>query len=225
MERSLQQMYDITEDVKSLLTLENNTALSDNISFGIQADNFVQTMAKELNVNIEGRYLFGGTKTDLPPVIDEPIVPMPYEAGELDAGYYQGSEENVVTRIQDNIDLTYDVRADDEAFQQFFSAVRLAAEGHSEKNREKLAKAQTMIDQSLEGINELTAKVQSKRTNIDAIVTRQKDMKLYFSQVRGEVAGADTVEVASRVAIDQATLSATFQVFARISSLKLSDFL
>jgi flagellar hook-associated protein 3 FlgL len=224
MEKSLQNMYQIAEDVKKNLTLRNNPVFNNSQAFEIQTRNFIQTMAKELNVSISGRFLFAGTNTDLPPVIDDPV-PAPNEVGVPDKVYYQGSEENVITRIQDNIDLEYDIRADDEAFQKYFAALWLSLEGNSENNIEKINQAQDMIDESLANMNKLIARVQTKRTNVDDIVTRQRDTKTYFNTVFLDIASVDTVEVASRVAIDQATLQATYQVFARISSLNLSDFL
>jgi flagellar hook-associated protein 3 FlgL len=224
MENSLEQTYSIAEEAKKVFTLRNNATFADSSTFEIQMQNSMLAMAKELNINVTGRYLFGGTNTELPPVIDNPI-PRPFTVGKVDERYYQGSKENIVTRIQDNIDVEYDVRADDPAFQKYFAAMWLGIEGHNEKNNEKLANAQNMLDESIKGINALVAKVQTKRTNVDNIITRQKDTKLYLSSVVKEISDADVVAVRLRVTIEQATLTATFQIFSRISSLNLSQYL
>ena len=224
MENSLEQTYSIAEEAKKVFTLRNNATFADSSTFAIQMQNSMLAMAKELNVSVTGRYLFGGTNTELPPVIDNPI-PQPFTVGTVDEGYYQGSKENIVTRIQDNLDVEYDIRADDPAFQKYFAAMWLGIEGHNEKNNEKLADAQNMLDESIKGINALVARVQTKRTNVDNIVTRQKDTKLYLSSVVKEISDADVVAVRLRVTIEQATLTATFQIFSRISSLNLSQYL
>jgi flagellar hook-associated protein 3 FlgL len=224
MENSLEQTYSIAEEAKKVFTLRNNATFADSSTFEIQMQNSMLAMAKELNINVTGRYLFGGTNAELPPVIDNPI-PRPFTVGKVDERYYQGSKENIVTRIQDNIDVEYDVRADDPAFQKYFAAMWLGIEGHNEKNNEKLANAQNMLDESIKGINALVAKVQTKRTNVDNIITRQKDTKLYLSSVVKEISDADVVAVRLRVTIEQATLTATFQIFSRISSLNLSQYL
>jgi flagellar hook-associated protein 3 FlgL len=224
MENSLEQTYSIAEEAKKVFTLRNNATFADSSTFAIQMQNSMLAMAKELNVSVTGRYLFGGTNTELPPVIDNPI-PQPFTVGTVDEGYYQGSKENIVTRIQDNLDVEYDIRADDPAFQKYFAALWLGIEGHNEKNNEKLADAQNMLDESIKGINALVARVQTKRTNVDNIVTRQKDTKLYLSSVVKEISDADVVAVRLRVTIEQATLTATFQIFSRISSLNLSQYL
>ena len=224
MENSLEQTYSIAEEAKKVFTLRNNSTFANSSTFAIQMQNSMLAMAKELNISVTGRYLFGGTNTELPPVIDNPV-PRPFTVGTVDEGYYQGSKENIVTRIQDNIDVEYDIRADDPAFQKYFAALWLGIEGHNEKNNEKLADAQNMLDESIKGINALVAKVQTKRTNVDNIVTRQKDTKLYLSSVAKQISDADVVAVRSRVVIDEAVLTATFQIFSRISSLNLSQYL
>jgi flagellar hook-associated protein 3 FlgL len=224
MENSLEQTYSIAEEAKKVFTLRNNATFANSSTFAIQMQNSMLAMAKELNVSVTGRYLFGGTNTELPPVIDNPI-PQPFTVGTVDEGYYQGSKENIVTRIQDNLDVEYDIRADDPAFQKYFAALWLGIEGHNEKNNEKLADAQNMLDESIKGINALVARVQTKRTNVDNIVTRQKDTKLYLSSVVKEISDADVVAVRLRITIEQATLTATFQIFSRISSLNLSQYL
>ncbi len=223
-EKGLDQAYLVAEDAKKLFTLRNNPAFAGNPTFEIQMKAAIQNMAKELNANIAGRYLFGGTTTDTPPVIDNPV-PTSFVIGVADDGYYKGSKQNVVTRVQDGFDLEYDVRADDPAFQKYFAALSLGLEGHAQNNTEKLTKAQNMMDSSIKEINALASRVQTKRANVDNIITKQKDTKLYFTSVAGEITSADTVAVASKVAIDQATLTATFQIFSRISSLNLADFL
>jgi flagellar hook-associated protein 3 FlgL len=223
-EKSLEQAYNIAEEAKKLFTLRNNGSLADNIQFDVQAENFLLTMAKELNINVSGRYLFGGTNTEFPPVKDDPVPPTT-TIGTPDDSYYLGSKENVVTRVQDNIDLEYDIRADDPAFQKYFAALWLGLEGHQENDITKINNAQDMLDESLKGINTLVARVQNKRTNLDSIMVRQKDVQLYFTSVVKDISNADVVAVASRVAIEEATLQATFQAFSRISSLNLSDFL
>jgi flagellar hook-associated protein 3 FlgL len=212
-EDSLDSIVDLGAKVASLMTLRNNPVSTNSISFGEQLKGLRLSLAKELNVNVEGRYLFGGTKTDVPPVIDEPLVPEAVTPGTPDDNYYRGGKENVITRVQDNVDLEYTARADDPAFQKLFTAISLSLKGDVEKDPVKLKAATDQVQAAIKDMIALRSSVQSARTEVDRITTRQKDMNV------------DQVDAASKVAIDQATLQATFQVFAKISSLRLSDFL
>lgn len=224
-EQALDSMIDITDKIQDLMTLRNNPTNVDTVSFEQQLKGLRLSMAKELNVNMEGRFLFGGTRSDVPPVIDEPVVPEAFVPGTPDTAYYQGAKENIITRVQDNVDLEFDARADDPAFQALFTAISLALKGHHEKDSALLRQATDQTTDALKGIIALRSHVQSQRTEVDRITLRQKDTELYFAGVVREIAEVDKVDAASRVAIDQATLQATFQVYARISGLRLSDFL
>jgi flagellar hook-associated protein 3 FlgL len=223
-EHSLDSIIDIADDIENLMTLRNNPTSAGNVSFDTQIKGLRLAMAKELNINVEGRYLFGGTRTDIPPVIDNPV-PEALTAGVSDDGYYQGGKENVITRVQDNVDLEYDVRADDPAFQNVFSSISLALEGDSANDQAKIRQSLDQLQAGLKEIIALRSSVQSQRTEVDRIVLRQKDTKTYFAGVIKGIAEVDQVDAASKVAIDQATLTATFQVFAKIAGLRLSDFL
>ncbi len=224
-EQSLGAIIDLGDKVASLVTLRNNPAAANSISFGEQLKGLRLSIAKELNVNVEGRYLFGGTQTDVPPVIDDPDVPEAVTPGVPDDHYYRGGKQNVVTRVQDNIDLEYKARADNPAFQKLFAAISLSLKGDADKNTTELNTATDQIQDALKDINALRAGVQSQRTEVDRVTARQKDTELYYTGVSQEILNVDQVDAASKVAIDQATLQATFQVFAKISSLRLSDFL
>ena len=224
-EQSLGAIIDLGDKIASLLTLRNNPVAANSISFGEQLKGLRLSVAKELNVNVQGRYLFGGTQTDVPPVIDDPLVPEAVTPGTPDDKYYRGGKQNVITRVQDNVDLEYNTRADDPAFQKLFSAISLALKGDTDKSNDELKTATDQVQDALKDINALRAHVQSQRTEVDRITARQKDTELYYAGVSKEILNVDQVDAASKVAIDQATLQATFQVFAKISSLRLSDFL
>lgn len=224
-ENALTEMIELVDDIEDLMVLQRNPANAGNIAFELQIKQLRFAVADELNINLEGRYLFGGTRTDVPPVIDDPEVPDAITPGVADDAYYQGSKQNVIVRAQDNVQLEYEARADNPAFQKLFSALSLAIKAETEGSQENIARALDLTQEALEGIIALRAKVQSERVNVERIVVRQNDTKLYFAGVIEDITKVDIVAAASRVAIDEATLTATFQVFARISALRLSDFL
>ncbi len=223
-ENALSQLIDISDSVYNLMVGENPGTQNPAV-FTTQMDQLRYAIAAELNVNQGGRYLFGGTRTDLPPVIDEPEVPRPFVSGTPDDGYYQGSKKNVTSRAQDNVEFEHDARADNPAFQKLFAAMALAEEGSLEQNKSKMDAAKDMAKQATEEIIALRASVSNRRVDVDRMTAKHTQQSLYFTGVIEDIAKVDTVAAASRIAIDQATLTATFQVFARISSLRLSDFL
>ncbi len=178
----------------------------------------------QLNSNLEGRYLFGGTRTDTPPVSADQFPTLKVD-GVPDDGYYQGSKQDVTVRADDTTEINYNVRADDEGIQQIFAGLAMAQKGSDNNSDEDLAKAYDLVSQGLEGVISTRSIVNQNKVSIDDINTRHQSIKLYFQGVKEEIGNADLVSVSTQVAINQGILQASFQAFAKINSLKLSDFL
>jgi flagellar hook-associated protein 3 FlgL len=223
-ENVLRELVDLGDKIENLMIGEN-PGTANNATFTTQMNQLRYAISQELNVNDAGRYLFGGTRSDVPPVIDNPSVPDPFVSGVPDDGYYQGSKDNMTSRAQDNVEFEFDVRADNPAFQKLFASMSLAKEASAAQDTQKWAKAKDLIKDAIGEIIALEADVSNRRVEVERINARHKEQKTYFASVISEIASVDTVAAASKVSIDQATLTATFQVFARISSLRLSDFL
>jgi hypothetical protein len=54
---------------------------------------------------------------------------------------------------------------------------------------------------------------------------RHEAQDVYWKGVQEDKLNADVVALATKLSSDSATLQATFQTFARINNLKLSDYL
>lgn len=222
--QSLTNMTDLVDDMEDIMTLRRNGATGQNVNLSQQLSNMLQSMAGELNSTYGGRYLFGGTETAKPPVIDNPI-PNPLEQGVPDTQYYQGSSENISLRAADNVTLAYDVRADDPAFQKVIAAVKLALEGDVANDDEKLAAALDLLQAGQKELTAVQARVNVTVVNLQDINQRHDSMRLYWKGVTEELSKTDIVEASTKLANDQAVLQASFQAFARISQLHLMDYL
>ena len=221
---TLDKIIDISDDIEDLMVLRRS-ANADNIEFPLQMENLRKSVAKMLNSTFEGRYIFSGTATNVPPVQDEPF-PAPVEVGTPDDGYYQGSKENVFVRAQDNFEIEYNVRADNPAFQKIFGAIEQALQGHTaEDDDEQMVAALDMLQSGLEGVITEQTKVNANIVAMENINERHVELKLYWQGVTETIINTDVVSVSTEVAIDQTILQATFQTFARVNQLRLADFL
>ena len=93
MNTTLDQVIQVADDLKNLIALRRNPA-NDTSVFASQLESIRSQLSGQLNSTLEGRYLFGGTKTDIPPVQDEPF-PEPTQLGIPDDNYYRGSKESL----------------------------------------------------------------------------------------------------------------------------------
>jgi flagellar hook-associated protein 3 FlgL len=224
-QEQLDSIIELADQAENLIIQRRNPATGKDLNFAGQMDNLKQTIAGALNETFEGRYLFGGTNTNTPPVIVDPSIPNPVSPGVPDDSYYQGSNENITVRAQDSYEFEYNVRADDKSFQQLFTAMALAESGDSADTDELLAAAQDMIQDALEGIIAVQTRVNSQIVSMENINQRHDELRLYWQGVREEIINTDIVAASTEVAIDQAILQASFQSFASINQLRLTDFL
>ena len=219
----LSQVIENLQNIKSLISQRRNGAAnSDAFDGNLRAQ--WQSLTGLLNTNLEGRYLFSGTRTDSP-AVDTENFPSLYSDGVPDDGYYRGSKEDVTVRADTNIEFVYNVRADDPAFQKVFAGMAMAKKGDSSNLDLDFERAYELIDQGLQGVISAQAVVNQNKVAIDNINQRHDIFKNYFKGIKETIGNADLVSVSTQVAINQGVLQAAFQAFAKINSLKLSDFL
>lgn len=219
----LEQVIETASNLRNMISQRRNVS-SNTAAFPDAIKGAWQSLVSQLNSNLEGRYLFGGTRTDTPPVSADQFPTLKVD-GVPDDGYYQGSKQDVTVRADDTTEINYNVRADDEGIQQIFAGLAMAQKGSDNNSDEDLAKAYDLVSQGLEGVISTRSIVNQNKVSIDDINTRHQSIKLYFQGVKEEIGNADLVSVSTQVAINQGILQASFQAFAKINSLKLSDFL
>ncbi len=219
----LGQVIDTATNLKNLISQRRNAA-SNTAAFPDSLKGAWQALVSQLNTSLEGRYIFGGTRTDTPPVNSKDF-PTLQEDGVPDDNYYNGSKQDIAVRADDNTEMTYNVRADDSGIQQIFAGLAMAMKGHDEGSDVDLSKAYDLVEQGLNGVIATQSVVNQNKVALNDINTRHQSFKLYFQGVKEEIGNADLVSVSTEVAINQGILQASFQAFAKINSLKLSDFL
>lgn len=222
-DNALGQIIDIASNLRDLISQRRNAA-SNTAAFPDAIKGAWQSLVSQLNTTMEGRYLFGGTRTDVAPVNSDEFPTLKVD-GVPDDSYYQGSKQDVMVRADDNTEFNYNVRADDPGIQQIFAGLAMAQKGSDNNSDEDLAKAYDLVSQGLDGVIATRSIVNQNNVSISDINTRHNSYKLYFQGVKDEIGNADLVSLSTQVAVNQGILQASFQAFAKINSLKLSDFL
>ena len=219
---SLSQIIQLGQDLKGLMTNWRSSD-SDNINFNQQASQMQQGLGAALNVSMEGRYLFGGTRTDVQPVNTD--FPEPVKVGVPDASYYNGSDQNTTFRAQDTYEFSYNVRADDPAFQNMFAALKLGMQAASEHSDSKMAQALDMLQKGISGVTALQTTTNVNVLGLKDIQDRHTSTIGYFQGLTDDVIKTDIVDVTTKLSYDQATLQAAYQAFSKMNGLRLADYL
>jgi flagellar hook-associated protein 3 FlgL len=143
-----------------------------------------------------------------------------------------------VVRADDDLEVSYDVRADHPAFQQILSALDAVANlpnGDTSDPYERAiaAKAKEMITDAIdslagggfETLDQLRATVARARNNLIATAERHENFSAYAEGVINELEGIDPTEVIVKLQSEQQALEASYASLARLQSLSLLDYL
>lgn len=224
-DNTLSAIIDTATDIRNLISLRRNSAVGDSLAYDTQIEGKWQALVSQLNVSMEGRYVFSGTATNAP-AVDAENYPSLQVDGIPDKGYYKGSTDNISVRIEDNVDITYNVRADDPAFQKIFAGLAMARKyGVTAGESQEMQQAYDLVAEGTEGIIGIRAVVNANKVKVMNNYDRLQSQQLYWKGLKEEISNTDIVAVSTEIALNQGILQAAFQAFARISSLKLSDFL
>lgn len=226
MQTALDQVSDTADDLKNLILMRRNALTGNNLAFEQQLDAYWQSLTVALNTHVEGRYLFSGTDT-AQQAVDDTHFPELATDGVPDDGYYLGSKQDPSLRVSESFTLTSPyIRADDPGIQKLFAALAVAKEASAGGGDDlKLQQAFNLASEGIQGVIDAQAKVNSSIVTINKETDKLGALQLYWKGLKDNIANTDIVGASTEIATNQGILQATFQVFARINSLRLSDFL
>lgn len=226
---SVSGLIDIAEQLRNLIVQRRTPTSANALPFTQLTDSYLATIKSNLNVEVEGRYLFSGSKTDTRPVdnieasnyTNDPVT------GErvFNSIYYEGDDVRLETKASDTLTLPYGVTANNPAFQQLIGAVHLAVEGHTEDSDSLLSDAIELVTKTIADLTTVQADLNNNITILNQLNTEHEDVKTFLSQSIGDATETDIGEATIRMNSIQTTLQASFLAYSKISSLKLSDFL
>jgi flagellar hook-associated protein 3 FlgL len=219
----LTQVIESATELKNLILQRRNASLNVG-AFSTQATAIWKTIAGQLNTSIDGRYLFSGARTDTK-AVDDQNFPQLDATGAPNDAYYQGDSEDLTVRASETVEITYNVRANDSGFQKLFAGLALAREGDESNSDSKLAEAYDLIAEGIGDVITTQAEVNTNAVALNNIEANITSLQTYWKGVKEEIGNTDLITASTLVSINQAILQASFQAFAKISSLRLSDFL
>ena len=222
MDKSIEQIQKALSEFSSNLTIRRSASTSEQMNFQGLAQNALDKVVGALNINVAGKYLFSGTKTDIKPVSDNPSLS---EIGTPDSNYYNGNGERMVARISDEQSIEYGATADETGFQQAIAAILTAKDADTNNYEADFKKAIDLIAKAQTNLTGTRARVGTSMVNIETANTDHGAMKIYWNQAVAEDVDTDIAEASIKLAADQTVLQATYQMFALTSKLKLSEYL
>ncbi len=152
--------------------------------------------------------------------------------------YYQGDQLPSVVRADDDLDVTYDLRADQPTFQQILTALDAVAnlpngDAGDPFERAVILKAKEMLDEALDPLaggsvqtlDQLRMGLARARDNMTVAQERHEAFFAYAEGVIHDLENIDRSEVIVQLQSQQQVLEASYASLAQVQSLTLLDYL
>ncbi len=222
-DQAMAQAVEIADKMEDLIVQARSGNTTSAVDMPAIMRNYLKDLQGALNINFEGRFLFGGTNTATAPVPD--ITVGSQGAGTIDDAYYAGSDQNLTYLRDERTSYEFPVRADDPAFKKIIAAAKLAMEGFSGSSSEVMGKALDLLQDGQKDLNVARSRVGSTVLTLEATNDQLKSLTLYWKGVTEEVGKTDLLAASTEVSNHEAVLQAAFSVFSRLSQLRLTDYL
>ncbi len=175
-----------------------------------------------LNTDMDGRYVFSGSRTDQEPVVLDPGFT---NFGLSDSTYYQGDNLSLSIRADINIEVSYTMSADLEGFQELIGGLRGLINGDTLDDSVVLEDSLGLVRESLGKIADYQAELGVRQAQLDRINQRHTDAEVYLENRISEIEDVDITEAITRLAEDQILLEGAMATIARLNQLSLIEYI
>ncbi|MCB2082254.1 MAG: hypothetical protein H6908_01450 [Hyphomicrobiales bacterium] len=219
METSINKLQELAEGLKSQVALKRSAAGA-SLDLTIYAESSLDQIKDMLNVKAFGSYLFGGSKTDTPPLSGN--IENIGTNGSPTSDYYQGDDFLANIRATKNLTVEYGVTADDSAFQKLIGAFSYLLRPDNTAN---LDQAAALTNEAVEELTNVRTRVGTSARTLEEANSTHDAVTLQLEQLLKDSIGTDITEATIKVSELELLLTATFQTFARVQKLSLTQYL
>ena len=208
------------------------------LASGINKDQLADIKASEvedfLNLQVNGRYLFGGSKTNVRPVVPGSMSSAPtFDSSNLTqaepAFYYKGDDTILRARIDEGVVIEYGVTAAGPAYEKLIRGVRILRStdvtGADANYIAKIQGALDLINESEIALQENELTVGAKVRQVSMTNNTIQSSKNFAQTMIADIENANTFEAVAALTQDQTMLEASYNVVVRLSKLSLNNFL
>lgn len=188
------------------------------------SNNSLSSITDLLNSEVAGRFVFAGGKGNSPAVSDLRNVTI-NGSGNPNSDYYLGDDAEFEVRVNDELRITYnEPKANHLAFQRVIGAIHRGIDADN-GNDTALEEAIGQAEEAQQLLAQVRNTVNNNIVTIEEVQLQHDRFKTYLNQQLGETIGTDVAAAVTEVSLNEALLTASYQVYARLSELSLTNFL
>ncbi len=206
---------------------EDPTALMSRVEAAYRA---VQSV---LNARVDGKYLYGGTRTDVAPVNADTLTDLQALPAVADA--FDNNAVKPAGRIDDNQTVEYGVLAS-ELGTELFGILRALADFNAGPSgpfsdpmtAAQLAELRTQagaLETAAANLEQITAENGIHYQEAEAAIARHGDSRVYLKGVISDIEDVDLAQAVAKLNQAQVSVEASAKVFSMIQNLTLLDFM
>ena len=221
MDSAIGAVGEVAERLRALLVNRLDAAIGSSVPLDAEVDAALDTIQGQLNLRLDGRFLFAGSRTGTAPVV---LPDPPPTTGDASL-YYQGDAVPPTARIAAGETVGYATTAADPAFAGLIGALGMAREAHLAGDRAGLEAALTGLGEAVESVAQLRGALGAGMARIEAVTEQHRGTILYLDETVSRLVDTDMAAALTQIAEDGARLEATYTTVGRLGQLSLADYL
>jgi flagellar hook-associated protein 3 FlgL len=139
-----------------------------------------------------------------------------------DADYYNGDQQILKARVEEQYDVSYGILADNPAFQKLFQGLGIAA---GTENEDAMNVAIGFINDAINELPNVQGQIGLDIANIERFETRHEDFKVFAAQAISDIETVDVPLTLAELSQYETALQASFIAISRASDLSLANYL
>jgi flagellar hook-associated protein 3 FlgL len=222
MESAVGSIFDLASEMRTSLVQRLSDASAQPGVAATTAELLLEQVVSGLNTDLDGRFLFAGSRTDAAPVVlDQAFAGF----GGPDDTYYQGDQIEVTFRADADVSLTYGMTADRQGFRDLVGALRTVIDADAIDDRAMLESALDLINQALPRLGDYRAELGARQARLEDINLIHSNADVYLQRQISDIEDVDLAEAVTRMTQDQILVESAMATIGRLSQLSLVDFL
>lgn len=203
------------------------------VAFEETLSNTFSFIADSLNTEVGGTFIFGGSKTDVPPVNGSDISDL--VAATSAADLFQNDNQAQKARVTDNVLMDYSLLADDVA-KDLFTTIKTIADYHygggGPINGKLTAAEVTFLTDELANLDaaiDVSQSVQTrnglKSERLQIISEQHTDTSIFLETFISNIEDTNIAEAITKLNMDKVALESSIRTLALVSDMSLLDFI
>lgn len=222
MSAAVGSMVELMSELRSTLS-----GMSSQSSTSVDYNQLGQTMLEDLatlmNLQVDGRYLFGGGQTTTAPV-DVSLLSVPTTPSTADNAYYQGDAAVQSVKVTDSASVDYGVNAGESGFEKALRAANMLANIDA-SDEDAIAEAYDLATQAMDELLAAQGRLGVNANRLESWQQRQDTAASLMSERVSAAKAVDVAQVAVEIAQYETTLEASYAVLGKLNSLSLVNYL